>query len=87
MDFYVVAAVAQPAGPRAKDGHIRGHAKLGADWHFAPENPAFREKVLETLAAPDGTVACEWVPRRALPQTDAWFETAWAAYREGRIYG
>ena len=63
------------------------HAKLGADWHFAPENPAFREKVLETLAAPDGTVACEWVPRRALPQTDAWFETAWAAYREGRIYG
>lgn len=66
------------------------HAALGAGWRFAPENPAFRQKVLETTAVLDDAgrprVEHQWVPCRPIPETDAWFETAWARYREGEIY-
>ncbi len=62
------------------------HPRLGAEWNFVPPNPDFREQVLETTATPDGRVESVWVPRRPLPKTDAWFETAWAAYRSGEIY-
>jgi succinate dehydrogenase/fumarate reductase flavoprotein subunit len=65
------------------------HERLGGAWRMAPEDPAFRERVLETML--DSTLdaprlAHAWVPRRPLPETDAWFETAWAEYREGGIY-
>lgn len=62
------------------------HEDLGDEWRFAPENPDFRAKVLETVVLPDGAVRNEWVDRRPLPHTDEWFETAWAAYRAGEIY-
>lgn len=66
---------------------VRAHARLDpAQWSFAPENPAFREQVLETLVSHDSTVVSRWVPRRPMPESDAWFETAWAAYRKGEIY-
>ncbi len=69
------------------------HDTLGAEWRIAPEDAAFREKVLETtvspLAAPDDAqrprVEHQWVPRRPIPGADAWFETAWARYRNGEI--
>ena len=64
----------------------RVHDRLGPEWSLAPMNPDFQERVLETTAEPDGTVTSVWVPRRPLPTTDAWFETAWAAYRDGEIY-
>jgi len=84
-------AVESGAGSRGSsmvlDSHgTRAHDRLGPEWSFAPPNPDFREKVLETAAAPDGTVTSAWVPRRPLPKTDAWFETAWAAFRNGEIY-
>ena len=61
------------------------HDKLDETWLMVPENSEFRGKVLETLA--DGkAVVSEWVPRRPLPETNAWFETAWANYRQGGIY-
>jgi succinate dehydrogenase/fumarate reductase flavoprotein subunit len=63
------------------------HPALGADWSMAPENPAFRESVLETTLDPAGEFVHRWVPCRPIPACDAWFETAWAAFREGRIYG
>lgn len=62
------------------------HDKLGDAWRIAPEGPAFREKVLETTAMPDGRVSNCWVDRRPIPATDAWFETAWAHFRRGAIY-
>jgi succinate dehydrogenase/fumarate reductase flavoprotein subunit len=72
--------VLDPAGTRA-------HDKLDAtQWSFAKENPDFREKVQETIASRDGKVASNWVPRRPMTESDAWFETAWAAYRKGEIY-
>ncbi len=73
------AMVLDPAGTVA-------HGKLGPEWSFVPEDPAFRERVLETAAQPDGSVSHEWVPRRPMPASDAWFETAWAAFRKGEIY-
>ncbi|MGC9469856.1 MAG: FAD-binding protein [Anaerolineae bacterium] len=66
------------------------HEKLDERWRIVPEDEAWREKVLETAATVDdqGTphVASRWVDRRPLPHPDSWFETAWAAFREGRIY-
>jgi hypothetical protein len=63
------------------------HDKLSEQWRIAPENPAFRERVLETVASPKGRVYNEWVARRPIPATDAWFETAWASFRSGGILG
>jgi succinate dehydrogenase/fumarate reductase flavoprotein subunit len=62
------------------------HRDLGDSWRFAPEDPAFREKVLETIAKGDGKVENRWVDCRPLPHTEAWFETGWRAFREGEIY-
>jgi succinate dehydrogenase/fumarate reductase flavoprotein subunit len=59
---------------------------LGPEWRHRPADPGFLDKVLETEAGADATVTNAWVPRRPLPATDAWFETAWAAYQEGEIY-
>jgi hypothetical protein len=73
------AMVMDPSGQRA-------HPKLGPEWSLAPENASFRERVLETLLQADGTIANRWVPRRPLPESDVWFETAWAAFRNGEIY-
>jgi len=42
--------------------------------------------VQETVLTPDRRVENRWVPRRPIPSTDTWFETAWAAFRAGRIY-
>jgi hypothetical protein len=84
-------AVESGAGSRGSSvvldpGGTPAHEGLGPEWSFAPPNPEFRERVLETVAIPDGTVTSRWVPRRPLPTTDTWFETAWAAFRSGTIY-
>jgi len=71
--------VLDPAGQAA-------HPGLGPEWNFLSTNPAFLDQVLETTASPEGMVTNAWVPRRPVPTTDAWFETAWAAYRAGDIY-
>jgi len=62
------------------------HPRLGEEWRFAAENPAFREQVQETWLEGPGQVANRWVPCRPLPETAGWFETSWAAYRDGKIY-
>jgi len=71
--------VLDPAGERV-------HDKLGEEWRIALEDERFRERVLETVAAPDGKVESAWVDRRPIPVADAWFETAWASFRSGEIF-
>ena len=66
-------------------GGVKAHPKLGPEWRFAKENEDFREKVLETDVRGE-RIANRWVPRRPIPESDLWFETAWAAFREGKIY-
>ena len=73
------AMVLDPGGEPVDD-------RLGAQWRMVPENDAFRAQVLETQAQPGGSVASRWVPRRPIPESDLWFETAWARFREGEIY-
>lgn len=63
------------------------HGKLDDSWRIQPEDPAFREKVQETVFMGEAGVEQKWVARRAMPDSNAWFETAWAAFREGSIYG
>jgi succinate dehydrogenase/fumarate reductase flavoprotein subunit len=65
---------------------VRIHGGLGDEWRIAPEDPALREKVLETVASTEGGVKNQWVDRRPIPRADAWFETAWARFRRGEIY-
>lgn len=87
----VAFAVAQGVGSRgsalvlAPTG-VPIHAQLPADWRLLPENPAFREQVQETWLTAAGNVTNRWTPRRPIPESDTWFETAWAAFRDGRIY-
>ena len=64
----------------------RVHKKLDDAWRIAPENVDFREKVQETVLGEDGRVKNQWVPRRPIPKTDVWFETAWARFRSGDGY-
>jgi succinate dehydrogenase/fumarate reductase flavoprotein subunit len=64
----------------------RVHDKLGKEWRIAPEDESFRERVLETVASPDGQAESAWVDRRPIPEADAWFETTWASFRDGEIY-
>jgi len=73
------ALVLDPAG-------LPVHDALGERWRFAPEDVAFRDRVLETAASADGSARSEWVPRRPLPHGEAWFETDWARFRRGEVY-
>jgi len=67
-------------------GGTRVHDHLDDTWRIAAENTDFRRKVLQTLARTDGSVENRWVDRRPLPDTDVWFETAWARFRSGEVY-
>jgi len=73
------AIVLDPGGVKVHDG-------LDDRWRIVPEDPQFREKVLETVVGPDGKARSRWVDRRPLPESDLWFETAWARFRSGEVY-
>jgi hypothetical protein len=64
----------------------RAHEQLdAAEWSFLPENTDFRAKVQETVVE-DGKVKQSWVKCRPIPESNLWFETAWADFRAGKIY-
>jgi succinate dehydrogenase/fumarate reductase flavoprotein subunit len=75
--------VLDPDGERV---HTKLNEEATMSWRIAPEDESFRERVLETVAAPDGQVESAWVDRRPIPEADAWFETAWASFRSGEIF-
>jgi len=60
---------------------------LGDAWKMAPEDAAFRGRVLTTTPSGDGKFVHEWMDCRPIPESDLWFETAWRKYRDGEIYG
>ena len=63
------------------------HPMLDQGWRLIPEDPAFRRKVQETVLVPGDVVVSRWVDCRPIPDSDLWFETAWAAFRSGDVYG
>ncbi|MBN2640079.1 MAG: FAD-binding protein [Victivallales bacterium] len=69
-------------------GGVVAHDMLDSnEWSFQSEDTQFRRKVLETIAAPDGSCVSRWVDVRPIPESELWFENAWADYRAGKIYG
>lgn len=73
------AMVRDPSGKRA-------HKKLDKkEWGVLPENESFKVKVQETIVV-DGKIKNRWVKCRPIPESNLWFETAWADYRNGKIY-
>ncbi|NQT92165.1 MAG: FAD-binding protein, partial [Lentisphaerae bacterium] len=73
------AIVLAADGEEIRDG-------LGEEWRIVPECTEFRDQVLETVASSDRETSNRWVGRRPIPETNAWFETAWADFRSGKIF-
>jgi succinate dehydrogenase/fumarate reductase flavoprotein subunit len=85
--FAVASGVGSRGSAIVLDAHgVPVHGELGEMWRIALEDPAYRELVLETTAPPEGHVHNAWVPRRPIPKSDTWFETAWAHFRTGEVY-
>lgn len=73
------AMVVDPSGERI-------HPGVDDTWRILGEDVEFRTKVQETLIHGKGHIENRWVERRPLPESDTWFETAWARFRDGAIY-
>jgi succinate dehydrogenase/fumarate reductase flavoprotein subunit len=56
-------------------------------WKIQLEDPAFKSKALLTQVSDKGEIGNTWELVRPIPEIDAWFETTWAAFRNGEIYG
>ena len=62
------------------------HPALDTTWRLLEENLDFRPQVLETRINGIGDIENRWGERRPLPDSDTWFETAWARFRSGEVY-
>ena len=58
------------------------HSKLSE--HMTPEDMTWRNSIAEIVLDANGNIQQQWRQCRPVPDCDAWFETAWAEYREGR---
>ncbi len=85
--YHVKSGVGSRGSAMVRDASgQRAHKQLcPTEWSFLPENEAFRAKVQETVIV-DGDVRNRWVRCRPIPESNLWFETAWADYRSGKIY-
>jgi succinate dehydrogenase/fumarate reductase flavoprotein subunit len=59
---------------------------LDESWRILPEDEGYRESIQESFVDAEKGVVVRWIPRRPIPESDLWFETAWAKFREGAIY-
>ena len=62
------------------------HELLEDTWRIAEEDDAYRLNVLRSYFTSDGKLHHTWIPCRAIPKEDVWFESVWRSYREGEIY-
>jgi len=85
--YHVKSGVGSRGSAMVRDASgQRAHEQLDpAEWSFLPENTEFRAKVQETVVE-NGKVKNRWVKCRPIPESNLWFETAWADYRAGKIY-
>ncbi len=51
-----------------------------------PPESFVAQHILEIALAPKGETTRTWVPVRPIPETDAWFESVWKAFREGATF-
>ncbi len=85
--YHVKSGVGSRGSAMVRDASgTHAHKQLDREaWSFLQENESFREMVQETTVV-DGKIRNRWVKRRPIPESDLWFETAWADYRAGKIY-
>jgi succinate dehydrogenase/fumarate reductase flavoprotein subunit len=85
--YHVKSGVGSRGSAMVRDASGKAaHKKLDKEaWSFLPEDPAFKAKVQETVVR-NGRIQNRWVARRPLPESNLWFETAWAEFRAGTIY-
>ncbi len=85
--YHVKSGVGSRGSAMVRDASgQRAHEQLdSSEWSFLPENTEFRAKVQETVVE-NGKVKQRWVKCRPIPESNLWFETAWADYRAGKIY-
>ena len=55
-------------------------------WGLNPPDAFVDGRILEVSVGHDLTPRTEWVAIRPIPAGDAWFETAWKAYRDGTVF-
>jgi succinate dehydrogenase/fumarate reductase flavoprotein subunit len=85
--YHVKSGVGSRGSAMVRDASgRRAHEQLEAsEWSFLPENTDFRAKVQETVVE-DGKIKNRRVKCRPIPESNLWFETAWADFRNGKIY-
>ena len=69
------------------DSGERIHPDLPEDWKILPENKELRNEIIEIWMNEEGEFETRAVPVRPIPEREYWFETMWADYRSGKIYG
>ncbi len=71
------------------NGELTVNSRRGQELRHRGENLAKRQEILEIQQKPgkSGEFAVEPVSVRPLPTDESWYETTWAAWNEGRIYG
>jgi hypothetical protein len=52
-----------------------------------PGGGACETMILEIFMTDDGRIETSMVPARPVPESEPWFETTWAEFRGGRIFG
>jgi hypothetical protein len=71
------------------NGDLTVDSKRGSELRHRSENTALRQEILEVgqIENRPGEFAIEPVPVRPLPTDDSWYETTWAAWNDGRVFG
>lgn len=62
------------------------HPALDTSWRLQPENEQFRSRILVSDMRARDPATHQWEPTRPVPESDTWFETAWASFSAGTIY-
>jgi succinate dehydrogenase/fumarate reductase flavoprotein subunit len=69
------------------DSGERIHPDLPEEWKILPENKDLRNEIIEIWMNEDGEFETRATAVRPIPEREYWFETMWADYRSGKIYG
>ncbi|MCF7854589.1 MAG: FAD-binding protein [Candidatus Pacebacteria bacterium] len=71
-----------------EEGDLTVDSKRGSELRHRAENVTKRAEILDISQRSDepGEFDITPIPVRPLPEDESWYETAWAAWNEGRIY-
>ncbi len=67
-------------------GNMTAHGRRGTSADVVPDE-SLNDRVVECVLDGNLLPHVRFVPVRQIPREPPWFETAWAAYRDGDIYG